>query len=281
MRWLTIAAIVAVVGLPPLGAKGAPKECDALQRAQQRLAAQILGSQHPYACCDKTLAECLKRSPACRLVQRLAAAVCRRVKAGQDRAKIERALARRATSMLPSAHRYSFDLSHSPAAGDPASKVELIAYACPRCPYCAHLVRGLYAAVTKGALKGKAKLRIRVFPLRSHPGSTEAAMALMAAQKLGKFWPLLLGIYERIDRYDPKALPAQAENLGLDRQRFTALSKDKALRSSLVASKKEGVRHKVEATPTLFINGRRYVGDLDLATVIDVLEEEADRLSGR
>ena len=281
MRWLTIVATLTVLSLLPLGAAAGPKECDSLKGAQRRLATQILQSQHAYACCDKTLAQCLKRRPTCRLVERLAASVCRRAKAGQDRAKIERGLARRATSMLPSARRYSIDRSHSPPAGDPAAKVELVAYVCPYCPYCAHLIRGLHRAMTAGALKGKAKMRVRLFPIRSHRGSTEAAMAAMAAQKLGRFWPYLLGTYKRGQHHDAKALSEQARKLGLDPKRFASLSKDQQLRKLLVASKKEGVRHKVEATPTLFINGRRYVGDLDLATVVDVLEEEHDRVTGR
>ena len=110
---------------------------------------------------------------------------------------------------------------------------------------------------------------------------TEAAIAAMAAQKLGRFWPYLLGTYKRGQHHDAKALSEQARKLGLDPKRFASLSKDQQLRKLLVASKKEGVRHKVEATPTLFINGRRYVGDLDLATVVDVLEEEHDRVTGR
>jgi protein-disulfide isomerase len=52
------------------------------------------------------------------------------------------------------------------------------------------------------------------------------------------------------------------------------------VRSKLVKSKKEGVRNRVESTPALFINGRRYVGDLDVRSVLDVLMEEYDRVTG-
>ena len=53
------------------------------------------------------------------------------------------------------------------------------------------------------------------------------------------------------------------------------------LRARLVAAKKEGVRDRIEAAPALFINGRRYVGEFDLQSVVDMLQEEHDRVTGR
>jgi protein-disulfide isomerase len=258
-----------------------PPECTALQGARHELAAKILQSQHAYACCDSTLKRCLEQRPACRVVERLARDVCRRVAAGQDRASIERGLARRATSMLPSAKRYSIAVDNMPAAGDPSAPVTAVLYLCPRCPYCARMAPALYKEVTQGALKGKVKLYIRPFPLRSHSGSTEGAMAWMAAIRLGSFWPYALRLYAEFDNFDPKRLPELARACGMDREEFTKLLKDKTLRSALVESKKEGVRNGVDATPTLFINGRKYVGDLDAVLVADVLAEEYDAVTGK
>ena len=61
---------------------------------------------------------------------------------------------------------------------------------------------------------------------------------------------------------------------------FEKLLTDKALRAALVEIKKEGVRNGVDATPTLFINGRKYEGDLDPVLVADVLAEEYDVVAG-
>ena len=62
---------------------------------------------------------------------------------------------------------------------------------------------------------------------------------------------------------------------------FTLQLRSSDTRRALIKSKKEGLRNKVNATPTLFINGRRYLGDLDRASLQDVLEEAADRAQGR
>lgn len=67
----------------------------------------------------------------------------------------------------------------------------------------------------------------------------------------------------------------------MDKERFSQLLRDSSVRRELVASKKEGVRNRVNATPTLFINGRKYSGDLDYEMLVDVLEEEAERVSKR
>jgi protein-disulfide isomerase len=257
------------------------RECDALKGSQKRLASAIIASQHPYACCDQTLDKCLVKRPVCRLARRLASDICRRVAARQERANIERELARRATSMAPSAQRYAVDLSSTPAAGDPTAKVTVVAYACARCAHCAHVIPALYRAITTGALKGKAKLVLKPFPLRSHAGSTEAAMGEMAAARLDKFWPFVLKLYEQFDSYDPAKLRDYAAATGADAKKFEELLHDPTLRTRLIASKKEGVRNGVEFTPTLFIDGRRYSGEHELPVIIDVVEEEHDRVSGK
>ena len=248
--------------------------CDSLSGGKRDVAQAVLNSQHPYDCCDATIAACLAKPKPCRLAQRLANMVCREAKAGKSRAEIERSLTRRASSMMPSGKKYTIDLSVTTPAGSSGAKVTLVAYVCARCPFCARLVPQLYRSVASGKLKDKVRLYVRPFPIRSHKYSTEGGMAMMAAQKLGKFWEMLLFMYSHFDQFDPAQLPDYAAAQGMDRERFRQLLSDKSLRQLLVESKKEGVRNKVDATPTLFINGRKYTGNLDIDTVVDVLEEE-------
>ena len=53
---------------------------------------------------------------------------------------------------------------------------------------------------------------------------------------------------------------------------------DPESRRWLVEMKKEGIVNGVEATPTFFVNGRKYLAELTPEQVIDVLEEEFDRI---
>jgi protein-disulfide isomerase len=51
---------------------------------------------------------------------------------------------------------------------------------------------------------------------------------------------------------------------------------DPELRNRLAESKKEGVRNKVDVTPTVFIDGRRYLASLDRETIEDFVEERLE-----
>jgi protein-disulfide isomerase len=262
-------------------ASAAGSACEALDGDQRRLATEILQSQHAYDCCDRSLAECLKKKPVCRLVRRLSEEVCRRVAAGKSRAEIERALARRATSMIATGNSYRIDLEQSVPIGKPEAKVIVVAYVCARCPFCARLMGALDESVRSGKLTGKVKLFAKVFPVRKHEYSTEAGLGLLAAARLGKFWEYLLHLYREFDHFDPTRLADVAAAEGMDKKQFTDLMNDPKTRDRLVESKKEGVRNGVESTPTFFINGRKYVGELNFASLEDVLEEEYERVTGK
>jgi protein-disulfide isomerase len=248
--------------------------CDTLRGAQKQTSQAVLKTQHPYDCCDGTLSECLAQKPVCPLVTRLANDVCRRAAQGQSQQDIERELQRRAASAI--APKVAIDVSAASVAGDRSARVEIVAYVCGRCPYCAKLVPLLYESVTKGRLKGKAKLVVRPFPIRSHKHSTLAGKAMVAAERMGQFWPFLLHLYAHFDQFDPDKVAECAAHAGLDAERFRSLLNEPGVEQALVTSKKEGVRNHVEATPTLFIKGRAYSADLALGAIEDFVEERIE-----
>ena len=268
-RLAILLGLVLVFVVAPAAAQ--TKTCDGLKGAEREVAMAVLKSQRPYDCCSRTIHECLQKKPVCSLVTRLANDICRRAGAGESRAEIERELLRRAASR--SSPKAGIDLSHAVVAGDPNAPVEIVLYVCARCPYCARLTPALYRSVTAGHLKGKARLYLRPFPIRSHEGSTVAAMAWLAAQRLGKFWEMVLHMYENFDRFDPSKLPDCAAHNGMDRAAFSKLLQDPGLRKQLVESKKEGIRNHVSATPTIFVERRKYQADLDIVAVEDFVME--------
>jgi protein-disulfide isomerase len=278
-RRLLAALIVAVAAAT--SSAGWTPACDALTGAERRLAERLLASEYVYDCCDETIARCLQARPTCALAVRLADNVCRRVAQGQDEARIRRALSRRARSMVGSGTLAEVDLSNASMLGRPNAAVTVVVYACARCPYCSRLVPALHRAVTAGPLQGEARLVFRTFPIRGHEDSTEAGLAFVAAAEMGRFWEFLLYAYGRFETFSVGAQADWAAAVGLDPVGFSARLTDPATREALVASKKEGLLNAVEETPTLFINGRRWVGDLEIEEVIDAIEEEAARVRGR
>jgi protein-disulfide isomerase len=95
---------------------------------------------------------------------------------------------------------------------------------------------------------------------------------------MGRFWDFALLSY-RFAEFSQKQRE-WAREAGLDPGLFVIRMDEPATRDELVASKKEGIVNGVEETPTLFINGRRWVGDLTLPEVVDAIEEEAERVRG-
>jgi protein-disulfide isomerase len=255
----------------------AAKDCASLPGESKAAARKVLAELHPYDGCDETFAKCLARKPPHPIVVRVASDVCRQVKDGRSKGEIERALAKRAQSALPMGKLLTFVQEDNACAGDPSAPVVVTVYACARCPFCAVMVPALHEAVTHGPLKGKARLYFRPFPLKDHPGSMEGGLAMVSAGRLGAMWPYILRLYKSYDTFCPKLLPEWATALGLDRTTFEKHYADPTTRDALVASKQEGIRNKVTATPTIFINGRKYVYDLHIAAVVDLILEETER----
>jgi len=141
----------------------------------------------------------------------------------------------------------------------------------------------LHHEVVSGRLKGKVRLYFRPFPIRGHEGSVEGGVAFEAAARAGGFWPFVLKLFGKaeFDSFAVSKLSEWAGQAGLSRADFDKHYADPATRQALVASKKEGLRNKVNSTPTLFINGRKYVHDMAMDVLVDVLEEEHERLTGK
>jgi protein-disulfide isomerase len=277
---VTLLAVALLAGLVPAVAHaGGP--CDRLETKEQKaLVDALLASQHPYDCCDETIAACLRKPRVCKLARRLRDDICRRVEKGQARAAIERALQKRAESMVALGKPAKIDIGAAPVAGDGAARVTLVVYACARCPFCARLVPQLYRAVTEGALRGKVKLVFRIFPIRSHKNSTPANVAFQAAHQLGGFWRYQLRAYGQFHSYSPEKQVEWARAAGLDPDAFARALTDAAVRDAVVASKKEGIVNNVTATPTFFLQGRRVTVEPDYETILELLDEELDRAAG-
>ena len=108
------------------------------------------------------------------------------------------------------------------------------------------------------------------------PARRPNTAALLSAAKLGRLWPFTLLVYKRFDSFTPAALPEWAAAAGIDRAAFEREFSDPKTRDELVASKQEGLRNKVTATPGIFIDGWPYLYEMNMEAMLDVLEEAYD-----
>jgi protein-disulfide isomerase len=104
---------------------------------------------------------------------------------------------------------------------------------------------------------GKVRLVARDFPLQKHPYAFKAAEAAEAAREQDKYWEYTSILFQNQGALGPDQLKEYARQLRLDVEKF-----DSALTSGKFAKKvqrdfQDGMRIGVQATPTVFINGRR------------------------
>jgi len=270
-----LALVCWAVLLPDASAAG---PCDDLSAAQRGVADAVFASWHPNSCCLDTIASCLQQRPVCPLARRLERAVCLMSSKGFDKAQVEQALERRKESMVQCGLVASFVMDERFMAGDPAAPVSLVLYACGRSPVCAKLVPALYEEVTTGRLAGKVRIYFRPYYKAEPKEALECSRAMVAAATVGGFWKYLLALYRHYDDFNLCRVELLAQTVGLNENAFKAAYDDLAGVEYLAASKQEAERNKVDAAPTLFIGGRKYVHEVSPEVLTDVLEEEWERV---
>lgn len=148
------------------------------------------------------------------------------------------------------------------AKGRADAPVTLVEYGDFECPYCGETV-GVIDGVQR--LMGE-RLRyvFRHFPLvEPHPHALHAAGLAEAAGTIGRFWEAHRILYDNQHALDDRSLRQYGRRLGLDAQAVeAALGGHYAARIDLDFN--SGIASGVNATPTLFINGRRHDGRRDL-----------------
>lgn len=275
MRWLWIPLALLAPSIPVVTTAG---PCDDLSADRKAVIDAVFASEHPYDGCDDTFAACLKADPVHPLVRRLADWMCSKAARGADAASLKRSLERRGLTMMRPGKVHAIASEFDAVAGCTRAPVRLTLYACARCPFCSKIMPELYREATNGRLARRVALQLKAFPIKSHKWSTESNQALQTAIDLGRGWEFLLAMFAKFDGFHPDRIPGLVIESGLDRTAFADMTTKPSVREHLVESKKEGLRNGVEATPTLFLNGRRFLADLDTETVVDCVLEELEAL---
>ena len=95
-----------------------------------------------------------------------------------------------------------------------------------------------------------------------HKFACLAAMAAECAAEQGKFWEYHDTLFDNQPSFSRDELLGYADDLGLDRARFTACLDSDAPRAAIRQDVASGTKLGVESTPTLFLNGRTVRGAL-------------------
>jgi protein-disulfide isomerase len=154
--------------------------------------------------------------------------------------------------------------------GPKAAALTLIEYADFQCPFCARAHAALAALLEPlGAELGGIRLVFRHMPLVDHhPLAELAAEAAEAAGDQDRFWEMHDSLYEQQHLVrDKQDLAVLAESLDLDIERFRTDVLDRRFRPRVLADLARARHDGAHKTPSFYINGVRYQGDSDRASL--------------
>ncbi|HLX69086.1 MAG TPA: DsbA family protein [Verrucomicrobiae bacterium] len=161
---------------------------------------------------------------------------------------------------------------HDHIQGSIKAPVALVEYGDYECPYCGQAYP-IVKAVQK-RLGNRLCFAFRNFPLANmHPHAEHAAEAAEAAAAQGRFWEMHDLLYENQVALDDADLEEYASTLGLDSQRLMEEVRSGAHTARIREDFRGGARNGVNGTPTFFINGERYDGELSEEALLEALGE--------
>lgn len=145
--------------------------------------------------------------------------------------------------------------------GDKDAPVTLIEYLDFECESC-----GAYYPIVKELEKdfgNKLRVVTRYFPLPGHKNSMQAALAVEAAGRQGKYFEMHDLLFESQKEWaekpaaDAKLFVPYAEKLGLNLEQFNRDREDAAVKARIERNKAEGNKLKINGTPSFFLNGTK------------------------
>jgi thiol-disulfide isomerase/thioredoxin len=228
---------------------------------------------HEGSACGRghSLLHSAKHDPACRASFYAVRYVAHLVDSGFTDSEISERLDRRFRT--PRIQR--FDLAASPRKGKESARVSIVEFVDYECPHCRHAQALLLQAVAD--YPNDVRVYFKHFPLTGHIGSRLAAEGAVAAHQQGKFWAFNEMVWNASDSLTPAAVEKIAKAVGLDVAVWRKEAGSEAVKARVEADKSEGLALGIAATPSIFINGRKYEDPLDIASLKDWIDEELGR----
>ena len=197
------------------------------------------------------LAQCVAEKRDCKACKPAAEFLSRQVQAGLPKEDI---VASYEARFMPDKVK-AIVIGDSATRGPSDAPVTLIEFADFECPSCGNAYP-LFEAIY-GHYEGKVRFVFKNFPLPAHSNAKLAAQAAVAAQKQGQFWGMHHVLFENQTRLTEPQLLGYAAKAGLDMAKFKAELHAEDAKTRIDAEFKQGDELGVDATPTLYINGRQ------------------------
>lgn len=157
--------------------------------------------------------------------------------------------------------------------GTPGAPVVITEFSDFQCPACQSVVGPLQQVLK--LYPGKVVVRFRHMPWDFHPWAVKAAVSAECAGKQGKFWEYHDLLFSRQNTWaqvkteeeNRTLLTSYATETGLAMDAYSACVADPAVAAAIEAERKENQDAWINSTPTMVINGKRFIGSLQLRTL--------------
>jgi protein-disulfide isomerase/uncharacterized membrane protein len=178
----------------------------------------------------------------------------------------------------------TLDLVGVPFKGPAAAPVRVVEFSDFLCPFCRSLAGAFATFLPQSG--NRVAVYFKNYPLEAscnpnlkttiHPGACVLALGALCAHDQGRFWPYHDKVYASPPRDpSPKDVARLAGEAGLDAAALETCLLSAKTRERLAAEIAEAQAAGVEATPTVFINGRRLSRINDFVQMVD---KESSRL---
>ena len=162
-------------------------------------------------------------------------------------------------------------LGDSPRLGRADADVVVVFSADLQCGYCSRAHETMKKLVQ--AYAGRVAVVFKHNPLPMHDHALDAAVAVEAARRQGKFWEMLDVLFAHQDRLDRPSLSEWAGQIGLDVRAFEADLASPELAQSVRADQQIVRTHGGRGTPTFWVGDRRLVGAHPLDTFKTLVDD--------
>lgn len=210
------------------------------------------------------IAQCVQEKRACSKCLPAAKYVLRGVKEGMTRSQVEELYKNR----FDASNVKDVPIDDSPVTGAANAPITIVEFADFECPHCREVSPLIDKVVADK--KNDVRFAYKFFPLPGHAHADVAARAAIAAWKQGKFWEMHHLLFANQTRLEQADLDSYAKQLGLDVSRFHADMQSKETTDRIARDKKLGEDLKIEGTPSIFINGRKFDGRQEMDEWIDL-----------
>ena len=249
-------------------------DLSSLTAVQKKAVLKLVREEDCSCQCGMKTAECVMKDTNCSYSRALAKVAIQGVKDGKSLMEISKLM-----DASPKAHRpkvleapVNIPVDGSPVRGPADARITLVEFSDFECPFCSAAVKQV--DILMAAYPKDIKLIYKQFPLSMHPHAQFSAEASLAAGEQGKFWEMYDVLFKNYRRLSRENVLLWAKQIGLDVDKFKADLDSRKFKPVVDKDLADGEAAGVYGTPSFYINGKQYNGEVSLAALKPILAAE-------